>query len=394
MTVLLLFVAGEMLQSGLGSVLAMRDPELALLLDPNNGEAQSRRAEQLQSDSRPESRAELTRLSRSALARSPVMAPAARTLALSHDVSGDHFGAMRLINYAESISRRDFPTQVVLIQLAIARNDIPNALHHYDIALTTTEASRPFLFPVLIAATAHPEVVDGLARVFAQRPSWGELFIIEASQKAPDLDQLADLLCKLHHIRYPIPETAIVVAIGRMVDQGRYTLAQRVYSAAYPGSVGPIRDGTFAATSLRHTAFDWRLSEVSGVMSEPIQSGGRGLSIHAVNGSGGVIASQLIILPAGEYQLTARLARVGGNGSASVRFICARTNTRLAEFRPLRAYESLRASFVSPPNCEAQWAQIVVDGGDDPSGFAGEIGPLSISALRSTRLLEGTASVR
>lgn len=388
MIVTLISTAVAMLQNSLASILAIRAPALALSIDPGNADAQSRRAQQLQSDLTATSQDEVAQLARDALARSPVSATAAGLLAITRETDGDHPGAMRLIRYAESMSRRDFLTEALLIQQALGRNDIPSALHHYDIALRTTEASRPVLFPILISAIEHPEVISGLGRIFADRPPWGDLFLLTASRQSADLDQLAKLLIAIHEVHYSIPETAIVVAIDRMVDLHRYRLAQSIYSSVYPGKIGPVRDELFAATGLRHTAFDWRLPEIDGVMTAPIEASGRGaLSIHAVTGSGGVVARQLLMLPTGKYQLRARLTHTSGAGSAWVRFTCAKSNDLIAEFRPLAANGWLRGALISDPSCEAQWIEIVIDAGDEPSGFAGVIGRLSFIPLPPTASL-------
>src|SRR3546814_17422634 len=71
---------------------------------------------------------------------------------------GDRAGGERLLAYSQTLSRRDLRTQLMAIELAVARDDIPSALRHYDIALRTKKNAPDLLFPVLTSALTNPTI--------------------------------------------------------------------------------------------------------------------------------------------------------------------------------------------------------------------------------------------
>ncbi|HWI85172.1 MAG TPA: hypothetical protein VNT42_02450, partial [Sphingomonas sp.] len=216
----LAFIAIAMVRSSLGFVLRSTDPALALRFDPDNAAALAARAEQLLRDDPSEKNRILAEaLARRALRRSPVSADGARMLATTRDMAGDEARARQLMDYSQSLSRRDFPTQIWFIEDAIGRNDIAGALRHYDIALRTSAATKALLFPVLIKATAQPAVAAPLIDTLAARPLWADPFLEQASREAPDPEGLARLIVGLARRHYPLSPTTVAQASARIADR-------------------------------------------------------------------------------------------------------------------------------------------------------------------------------
>ncbi|MDT9096849.1 hypothetical protein RSW32_26335, partial [Escherichia coli] len=71
---------------------------------------------------------------------------------------GDVGAARRLFAYGQRLSRRDNSTQLWAIEDAVARNDIPDVLRHYDVALRTSPNLADILYPVLASASADPAI--------------------------------------------------------------------------------------------------------------------------------------------------------------------------------------------------------------------------------------------
>jgi len=124
----LLVVAMAMLRDSLAFVIRPADPALALRIDPDNAEIQASRAEQLLRLDPSANRRAAEELARQSLRRSPVSAAGATMLATARDLAGDTSTARRLMDYSESVSRRDLPTQLWFVEDAVRRNDIPLAL--------------------------------------------------------------------------------------------------------------------------------------------------------------------------------------------------------------------------------------------------------------------------
>jgi hypothetical protein len=108
-------------------------------------------------------------LARRALAHSPINVEAVRTLALVQAASGRADSAHRLIKYAETLSRRDVPTQMWLIEDRVAANDIPAVLLHYHRAMQTSREARSLLSPILAQAANNPADKTGVVVGFFRR---------------------------------------------------------------------------------------------------------------------------------------------------------------------------------------------------------------------------------
>jgi len=374
-----------MLRDSLAYVVRPADPALALRINPGNADVAASRAEQLLRDD-PASRAEAEALARRALRRSPVSAAGARMIAAARDVAGDPAAARRLMAYAASLSRRDLPTQIWLIQDAVQHNDVRRALHHYDIALRSSEASKPLLFPVLIKALGQPAVVTGLVDTLTARPKWASGFLDLAASQAQDLDGLAALIRGIALHGYALPEAVLAEASARMVDARRYDIAWQVYAAGDPHAVRDrIRDPDFLRLGLAGGPFAWAIVSGNGLSVEPRHYGARAaLAYRAATGAGGVVARQLLILPTGSFRLSGVVPdRAVGSTPIVLRLTCAANGP---SFAAISADTPVFARpFAVPASCPAQWLEIVVDGGDNPLGASGAVGGLRISPLSERR---------
>ncbi|WP_116092024.1 hypothetical protein [Sphingomonas crusticola] len=378
----LALLAVAMLRNSLAFIVRPIDPALALRIDPTNAEVAASRSEQLlRTDPSPANRTLSEQLARRALDRSPTSAAAARMLATTRDLAGDPSSARRLMRYSESLSRRDLPTQLWFIEDAVRRNDVPQALHHYDIALRGSVTTAPLLFPVLVAALAQPPVVEGLIDTLRAKPRWADAFLNQASHDARDFDGLARLLVGLARHGYPLPDTTIALATARMADAGRYDRAWETYSASRHGAVrSGLRDPDFARLGENATPFDWAILPGSGIAAEPrLEGPASRLAYHAATGAGGVVARQLLLLPRASYIVGGRAFNAAS--AAQLRLTCAGGGAVIATI-PIENGGEHGAAFASrvtvPAGCTAQWLEVVVDGGDDPAGSSGEISQLRV----------------
>lgn len=366
-----------MLRDSLAYVVRPADPGLALRIDPANAEVAASRAEQLLREN-PANRAEAEALARRALRRSPVSAAGARMIATTRDLAGDPVAARRLMAYSESLSRRDLPTQVWLIQDAVQHNDVAKALHHYDIALRSSDASKALLFPVLIKALGQPEVVRRLVDILIARPSWGPSFLQQA-YNAQDLDGFAALLRGLDARGYGVPPDVLAGAEARMVDAGRYEAAWQVYGTRHmhAARVG-IRDPDFVRLGLSEGPFDWTILAGNGLSVEPRHVGGNdALAYRAATGASGVLARQLLVLPPGTFRLSGVVPDIAeGSPPILIRLRCAENEVPIVTITAGSA--TFTQAFSVPQTCRAQWIDLVAEGGENPLGASGAISGLRI----------------
>ena len=374
-----------MLRDSLAYVVRPFDPALALRIDPENAEVAASRAEQLLRDD-PASAAKAEALARRALRRSPVSAAGARMIAAARDIEGDPTAVRRLMAYSESLSQRDLPTQVWLIQDAVQHNDVKSALHHYDIALRSSEASKSLLFPVLIQAIGQPAVVAELVPTLAARPAWAASFLDRAARDAQDLEGLAAMLRGIASRGYAVPRAVLAEASARMVDARRYDIAWQTYAVGdAPAQRDMIRDPDFLRLGMADGPFAWTNVSGDGLSVEARGYGSHtALAYRASTGTGGVIARQLLMLRPGNFTLSGAVPeRAPDSPAPALRLTCASSG------QPITMLSADAPAFAKPfaisAGCPAQWLEIVVDGGDNPLGASGAVGGLHVSPSRERR---------
>ena len=310
------------------------------------------------------------RLSTDALRREPVSVAAARTLGLVAFMQGQEQESDRIFTFAESLSRRDIPTQLWLIERNVARNDIAGALRHYDRALRTSTSIREVLFPILVGAAADPSAGLPLARLVGTRPLWWSDYAEELFEKSESSRPILLTLAHLH-LRPNVEEELelIGLAIRRLVDLHAFEAAHRVYLSAQPrgaNATALVRDGGFEGQS-RLPPFDWEYRSEPGLSGYVQQRDGgqTALFISGESGRSGHVARQLLLLRPGRYRLSAQTGDVAADGTSRplVAIGCAGTNsTQLARIRFPATVEgggAVSGTFAVPAgNCTAQWLTI------------------------------------
>lgn len=309
-----------------------------------------------------------------ALGRDPTVVAAWRTLALTEAASNRKTAASNLMRVSERLSRRDLPTQLWLIEEQVARGNVAGALVHYDIALRTSLASYDTLIPVLVAAASDPNVVEPLGRLLATRPSWSNFFYYKLSQSPPPPQQAARLL-EVARLGGPLNNPEMVgVLMARMIADGGYASALRVYAMQAGTKGGPTKglvDGDFDSSGA-YPPFDWEFAnapELGAEIRQDAAATGRVLTAFATADRAGMAARQLLVLPAGARQLRFRAGRTEAPAAKLTwRMFCAGTEATPLLTLPVdlgNPQAVQRAMLTIPPGCPAQWILLEV-AADDP----------------------------
>lgn len=285
----------------LGQVVAARDPARAHRLVPGDGLIAARLAALIAGvEASASDRLRADALARAALRRDPTAVDAVATLGLDAQVRGDTAAARRLFAYAQRLSRRNLTTHLWMIEDAVARGSMDQALRQYDIALRVRPSMGEVLFPVLASAAGDGAIRAALLRMLATRPPWGERFIAHMATSAPDPRMAATLLVRLRRARVPVPAFADAAMVDALLTAGAIDQAWSYYAAVRGGVdrrvARDLRIGGVATPS----QLDWKASEGDGVAAT-IQDGA--VDINVPPSTGGVVISQMQILPPGDYRL-------------------------------------------------------------------------------------------
>src|SRR3569623_175928 len=291
-TLLLLLVGGLFtLRSGLAFFLATpATSELALRIDPTNGDAMSMRADEwLKTVQMGDEAARLTEFSKRALERSPYDVVALRDIGFITAANDDEPGAAKLLSLAARLSLRDYLTHAWLLSYRFRTGQTAAAVHQADIVLRQQVENWDLVFPALIALTKDMRVVEPLAQTLATKPYWRGIFLEKLGAANPNPMATFALFKRLIALRAPATEGELepyfVAAASKMSPRALY--AQ--WFALLP--------------------FGWRRYPREAVYAERVDGpAGMGDSLF-VSFSGDkdtVFADQELVLTPGHYRLSGR----------------------------------------------------------------------------------------
>lgn len=290
-----------------------QNPDMALRFVPNHPLALSRKADELFAEKQdPATLKKVEEMAKESLRGGALNPVAIRLLGYVADVRGDRKKARELMLLSQKVSRRDFGTQLWLIEDAVARGDKKQALYHYDIALRTTPSSFSILLPTLIGALDDPEVRSALAPFLKAAPAWLPAFLGEAINTADNPANVADVLVKAG----PLPDRDDYRALSnnlllQLAAKSKFP-AFRQYYLSLPGAKDASLQAaslTKATVNLRYPAAGWQLVEnpaIGGSFSQADNQGRHSLAAFAGSGERGELMRKYLYLTPGNYSFAAR----------------------------------------------------------------------------------------
>ena len=213
--------------------------------------------------------------------------------------------------------------------------------------------------------------------MFARRPEWLSEFAVVTLQKGGSTANLALALRPigdLASLGVPNLERSL---IDQLVAEREFQAAREFAFSRLPGSAGDaqlVAAPNFQAGRVS-PPFGWDLIAQSGLGAE---QGKSGLALYANVAEGGAVASQLLTLRPGRYQLrssgSARAEDAYGGARWTVACAAEGAPTLVELPLPRDRLSTVRASFVVPPKaCEGQWLRLAVVPTDAPRGVAGTV---------------------
>lgn len=314
-----------------------------------------------------------------AMRRDATSVKAIRTFGVVALLEGKKGLADRLMEHAFRLSRRDLPTTIYLIDQNVERDDIPGALNHFDVALRVSKASQATLFPILASALTDERLVAPLTSLFRRDPSWLPSFIEVALASPPSAVNLSAILARLKNNRAASNPHTRRVVLKRLVADGEYRAASIFYNAtAGRSQAGLVTDGLFEREPIL-PPFDWSYESSANLGAyrvAPDDQRPGGLHYYVGAGEGGALATQLLMLPPGQYVLESLMADAPADsiGVPIWRIICAPPGTQSLVAAGFSASEegprATRENFTVPAlACDAQWLSLEIRS-DDAGGRA------------------------
>lgn len=384
----LVVLAWQTVAFGMGVVLRRQAPVLAARFAPGNALVLGRLAQFELKASFPAALGSATR----ALRRDPTSASAAGALSMILARQGQLAKSQAMLDYSERMSRRDLPTQLWAIELAVQRNDIVGALAHYDKALRVGRAMPPILFPVLAAASEDPNISRPLAALLAKGTPWKDSFLDYLSAQTQNVRAASQLVDNIYRAGGTVGRGPVSIIVQRLSEIGDTTAAWQVYKRENRGEdrLG-VRNGSFNAAPSLPTVFDWRVEDIGDARAEIVKGlGGGELHFEARVGAGGAVASQRLLLPAGHYtlSLSARAAEGGSLGGSKIIVECVPSRRVVSDVRLTDAVRTRLVIPLSiPAGCESQSLVLTAQSTSMDTGVDGAIDDVTVQATRLSAAL-------
>jgi hypothetical protein len=364
--------------SSLAERAAVDRPLLASRIAPWNATAAANAAASFKNPRNEQSRA----LVRRALARDLTQISAIELRALDLAASGKSARARTLFSLSNQLSRRSLPTRLWLIQDAVDRGNVADALKNFDIALRTNTDAQPILFPILTRASADPTLTAKLAALLDRPSNWRQMFFEWTFANEGDARDVANVVARMKDTTFVTANGDDQRLIERLATARQFSQARSLYDAFHRSAgCGAVADPYFRDPDARYP-FGWGLVNNGSLGAERTLSGSStALSYRAAPANSGQVAAQLLTLAPGRYVL-GTLTASRGTGSAPYWSISCGENIGDALVRlnqPMVAGSRAQAVFTVPAGCNGQWLTLTLRSADI-SPQSGSIASVAVTA--------------
>ncbi|MBM07838.1 MAG: hypothetical protein CMH88_16065 [Oceanibulbus sp.] len=374
----------------LANVLAKVDAESAYAIAPGNGVIAAKYAQEaftttptMSAGSKPDD------LARRALLADPTAVDALTVLGLQAQLRGEFTRADRIFSYSTALSRRELRPQIWAIERAVAQGDVSGAIRHYDIALRTSNSAAKDLFPTLIAALSEPRIRAELLQILATRPTWGDKFVRYAADNEINPEGVVALFHEGQQTGLDVSVDERSLLVNALISQGKFESAWEFYQSYRPGAQrNRSRDPNFVLQENRPAAFEWRVGDDARLGAAILRQGEGGLLDFSVPPStGGLLARQMLLLPAGIYRLEGRSRGLEQPQSSRPYWtlICSdgRELGRLPVPNSDERAGRFAGQFTIGEGCKAQTLSLIARASDDIMGVSGQILQVRLVPLQS-----------
>ena len=305
-------VAGLATRDAIAGAFARRAPALTLQVDPYHARALAAKLDSRVTKAGTPAQltdADLASI-RTALRRNPLVPELVRTLGVDPGLRGKDTDARALITLASSISRREVFSQLWLIEDAVHRNKIDEALVHYDVALSVSEPIQPLLVKVLTGALSERDIRNAVAPYLAAKRPWRGTFLSFAVANGKPRE-VAETLVVARVVDDPALRSLQTDLLSWFVARDDVAGAQQ-HALRMPGG----NAARFATMGFTPETVDpvfqpltWLLTNNSEIEAA-LDSDNR-LQILASPSQQGAAAMRVMHLPAGRYDITQRVTFTG-----------------------------------------------------------------------------------
>ncbi len=237
---------------------------------------------------------------RQSLARSALDRRALRGLALEAAGRTDAKTMHRAMVLADAVSRRDAPTQLLLIEYAVERGDVPGAVTHYHRAMAVHPELEKVLLPILAQAISGADVRTAIAPYIALPAPWS-LAMLNAGLASANARDVASLVLPIARSVGSKPfEDTIARLLSKLAFDGEFPMATRLAKAIWPDLDASSFAVTEATSDPRLGSLSWSLAGGGAMVASANNAGGFDVTVNAF-GSSTVASRTIAVQPGASY---------------------------------------------------------------------------------------------
>jgi tetratricopeptide (TPR) repeat protein len=331
LTVVLLFLAWQIIANAMAIVYAKADPERALDWNPNcaaalidlaerrlgmfelaAGKAPAQKGGQFVQPQAPKADfAQARDLAERALRVDPLAPRALTDLGRIAESEGDAPRAVALMELAGKRGLRDAVAQGWLVNQALSRGDLATALTHLDAILRTQPEALDQTLPLLAAFISYPRAAVLLVHLVGTDPPWRAWFLNAVTSRIVDRAALGRFYAELQVEPHPPSQQEFQLYLDRLVKDGMFKEAYTAWAERLPpdrrAHPGTLYNGAFQYP-LSGSEFDWKVVQSLGADVEIVGRAEVETRTLRLEFSGARVdfhnVSHLLALPPGTYRLT------------------------------------------------------------------------------------------
>lgn len=250
--------------------------------------------------------------------------------------------------------------RILLIQQYALADNIPAAFRQLAILDRLSSSSVEQLMGLMANSVEATAQIDEVLSATAKHPRLQRAFLkgFVAADKSPEL---------IRHLTGKLPASALRdtatrrTVIDLLVAADDAVGARALWVQKYGAPKDAIVFSPDFSNRTSPPPFNWRLEQSSAGAAE--RKPGGGMSVVYYDRQSGVLLSQLLTAPVGNYVATLRYDSVAGPpGAIALRIRCANDSSVLAEERLLgknRNGQTLQLEFAVPTNCTGQYLELL-----------------------------------
>ena len=289
--------------------------------------------------------------------------------------SGDFERAEKLLLQARQLAPRSAAARILLADLWVAQGRTRDGFGELAAVSRLVPKSSEQIAPALAQYAKNPGAAPELARMIEGNPQLKQPLLAALAADPSNLP----LILQLDRVgpagaRGASPPWQRIL-LGALVQQGQYRRSYELW-ARLSGQAGKrplLFNGNFQQLSAP-PPFNWNLDAGGAGLAEP--AGGRLRVLH-YGRARIVLASQLLLLPPGEYQLTAPVSGTVVPGALAWTIRCLPKGAPLAQAQVPSA-GAMAAAFRVPADCSAQLLELTGFELERPQDSDALIGPVAM----------------